>query len=108
MNFRRQGMDGDQRLMIAFSARITGGGLDILADDDDGQQHQLQERLGDPTHDDNRAPRRNRRRKRDEGNQGEQICTPHGPDGFSNGYRNPGVKTTDQAITMDGFVDMMA
>ncbi len=36
MHFRRQGMDGKQRLMIAFRAGITGGRLDILTNNDDG------------------------------------------------------------------------
>ena len=53
MNFYSQGMDGNECLMIAVCAGITGGSLDILANNDDGQQHQLQESLRDPGNDDN-------------------------------------------------------
>ncbi len=107
MNLSRQGMDGDEGFMITFSSRITCCCLHILADDDDGQQHQLQERLRNPTHDDNRAMRVNRRRKRDKGKQGERIRTPHGANRFRNGYGDPGIETTKQALTMDRFLNMV-
>jgi hypothetical protein len=48
MNFHSQGMDGNECFMIAVCAGITGGSLDILANNDDGEQHQLQESLRDP------------------------------------------------------------
>ncbi len=37
MNFRSEGMNGDERLMIALCPRITRRRLNILTDDDDGQ-----------------------------------------------------------------------
>ncbi len=37
MNFRSQGVDGKQRLVVAFRAGITGSRLDILAHNDDGK-----------------------------------------------------------------------
>jgi len=48
MHFGSEGQDGEQRFVIAFGPGVTGGRLDVLTDDDDGQQDQLQEGLRNP------------------------------------------------------------
>jgi len=52
--------------------------LDVLADDDDRQQHQLEEGLSDPGDDDDRVAARERRGRADQGEEREEVGAPHG------------------------------
>ncbi len=70
-------VDGNQRLVIVCGAGIAGGSLNILTNNDDGEQDQLQESLRDPGNNNNGAVCADRSRKRDEGKECEEIGTPH-------------------------------
>jgi hypothetical protein len=41
-------VDGTQGFVVGLRTRVVGGLDHVLADDDDGQQNDLQEGLGDP------------------------------------------------------------
>src|SRR5258706_1345281 len=101
-------MDGYKRNMIAFRAGITSGSLDILSDNDDGEEHQLQKGLRDPGNNDNRGMRTESRRKRDQSKECEYVCTPHRTDYLGNAECKAGIKPTHRTITMDSFLNMLA
>ncbi len=108
MDVRGQGMDGDQRLVIAFCAGVRGSRLDVLTDDNNGQQHQLQERLGDPGNNNNGVMGSDGSRKRDESKECEYVRAPHRTDDFGNAHRQTSVDPAHHMITMDILMNVMA
>ena len=58
-------MDRGQRFVVGLSPRVVRGLDHVLADDDDGQQDQLEKRLRDPGDDDDDVLRLDGRRQRD-------------------------------------------
>ena len=51
MNLLSQLFDGDQRFAVCLCLPLSDFALDVLADDDDRQEHKLQECLSSPGND---------------------------------------------------------
>src|SRR6476620_11907318 len=100
-------MDGNHRIMIAFRACITGGRLDILADDNDGEQHQLQKSLRDPCHNNTRVMRSDRSRKRDECEKREYVRAPHGAECLSDAHCQASIDPSQHTTAMDFLIKMV-
>ena len=73
------------------SPGVGGAGGDVLADHDDAQQDQLDERLGDPG-DDRRATAVDSVRQRHERDETEAVGAPHGADAGRYPESQPGVE----------------
>src|ERR1039458_244563 len=72
-------MEGRSRILECRLRALVGRlALDVLADDDDGEHHELDERLADPLHQKQRAICRVR--EHDQRQHGECIGAPHGSD----------------------------
>ncbi len=97
--------------MVCDSLRVLGLGRHALADDDDGQQHELDERLTEPRNTRHRVTARERLEsggERDKRDKAEQVRRPHRADGVRNPDGERAVNPPDRPATVDDQMAVLA
>jgi len=93
--------DGSCVVVGSLGAGIRGSRLNVLADDDDRQEHHLQERLSDPSDDDDRIAGLERGGSADQSEEREEIGAPHRANDKGDLQSDLGVEASDGAGAMD-------
>ena len=92
---------GSRIVVGGLGTGICGSGLNVLADDDDRQEDELQERLRDPGDNDDRIAGLERGRSAHEGEDCEEIRAPHRANDQRDLKPDLGVDAPNQTWSMD-------